>query len=216
MSHAKDIDPFASSLVRGVKVQDVIHTASRRAILRTVLNRVLIFLCAERHDWERRQNIGRYREEVSVPLTFERLGMDSDAMDLREALFHAIFKGGGDVVDLRDGQVALHSAVAGGQDAMLHLAYVDVVAVYKLIVFGGQTIQEFLNGAGELVHLSAAGVGGRDVAPERLDMDVDFDGSVAQFANAVLEIGSLPMGIAEAEILVHLEVQFHEELVLLL
>src|SRR5271163_4469274 len=122
-------------------------------------------------------------------LNFKRFRVNRYAMDLGEPLFDAVFEGGRNVMDLCDRQIALHGAVAGGQDAVLYLAHVDVVAIHELIVFGGQRVQEPLDGARELLHFTAADVGGGDVAAQGLDVDVDVDGPIAQLANAVFELG---------------------------
>ena len=62
--------------------------------------------------------------------------MDGQAEDLWEAFFHAVFQGGGDVMDFGDGQVAVHGAVAGDQDFVVHAAHVDFVAIRQLVIFG--------------------------------------------------------------------------------
>ncbi len=69
---------------------------------------------------------------------FDRLGVNGQPVDLREALFDAIFKDGREVVDLRDRQVAIHRAVARDQNAVLDAADVDLVAIHQLVIFGGQ------------------------------------------------------------------------------
>jgi hypothetical protein len=45
--------------------------------------------------------------------------MNRDARNLREIFLYAVFEGAGDVVDLGDGQAAVHGAVAGDQDFAL-------------------------------------------------------------------------------------------------
>ena len=110
--------------------------------------------------------------------------MNGYAIDLREFFFHAIFEGGGDVVDLGDGQRAFHGAVAGDVDVMFDLACADVVAIHEFVEFRGQAVDEVLDGAGELLHFADAGVGSGDVAPQRLDVNVYFDEAVAHPHNA--------------------------------
>ena len=99
---------------------------------------------------------------------------------------------------------------------MLYLADVDVVAINQLIEFGGQGVQEPLDGARELLHFAAADVGSGDVPAQGLDVDIDVDGPVPQFANAVFEFGGLAVRVAKTEVFVDLEVEFHEKLILLL
>jgi hypothetical protein len=60
--------------------------------------------------------LGGFRE--SLPF-LHRLRMNRDACDLREFFLHMVFEGAGDVVDLGDGQAAVHGAVAGQQDVVL-------------------------------------------------------------------------------------------------
>ncbi len=61
--------------------------------------------------------------------------MNRDARDLREVLFHAIFQRGRDVVNLGNGQVAIHRAMAGDQDFVLHQPHAHFVAVRQLLKF---------------------------------------------------------------------------------
>jgi hypothetical protein len=49
--------------------------------------------------------------------------MNRDARNLREIFLYAVFEGAGDVVDLGDGQAAVHGAVAGDQDFVLDLTH---------------------------------------------------------------------------------------------
>src|SRR5690242_17015000 len=51
---------------------------------------------------------------------------------------------------------------------------------------------------------------------EWLDMNVDVNRTVAEFANSLFEFGGLAVGIAQTEIFVNFEMQFDEELPLLL
>ena len=68
----------------------------------------------------------------------DRLGVNGQPVDLREALFDAIFKDGREVVDLRDRQVAIHRAVTRDENAALDAADVDLMAIHQLVIFGGQ------------------------------------------------------------------------------
>jgi len=52
-----------------------------------------------------------------------RLRMNCDAGDLQEVFLYPVFEGGGDVVDLGDGQASIHGAVAGGPDCALRVAH---------------------------------------------------------------------------------------------
>jgi hypothetical protein len=49
--------------------------------------------------------------------------MNRDADDLREFFLYADFQLAGDVVDLGDGQAAIHGAVAGRLDCALRVAH---------------------------------------------------------------------------------------------
>lgn len=138
-------------------------------------------------------------------LTFQRLGMDGHAVDLREMLFDAIFKSGRHIMNGCDRQVALHGAVTRSQDPMFDLADANVVAIYELVVFSGQRIEKRFDIARELLHLADAGVGRGDVAAERLDMNINVDrAAAAQLADAVFELGRFAMSVAEAEIFIDL------------
>src|SRR5712664_1104619 len=100
--------------------------------------------------------------------------MNRDAKDLRELFFYAVFQYGRDVVDLRDWQLALHRAMAGHQNVVLHLAGTHIVAVHQLVEFRRQTVQKFLDRTSELLHFAYARVRRGDVASPRLDVDIDF------------------------------------------
>lgn len=60
--------------------------------------------------------------------------MNREAENLGETLLHAIFEGGGDVMDLGDRKAAIHRAVAGNQDFVIDAADVDFVAVEQLVI----------------------------------------------------------------------------------
>ncbi len=72
---------------------------------------------------------------------------------------------------LGNGQRAAHRAMARGENMVFYLAHAHIVTVDELIEFGGQGIQKILDRAGELLHFSRAGIGGSDMAAERLDMN---------------------------------------------
>ena len=57
--------------------------------------------------------------------------MYGHTINLRKAFFDAIFERGSHFVHLSNQQRALHDAVAGDDDAVLHLAHADVVAVQQ-------------------------------------------------------------------------------------
>ena len=61
--------------------------------------------------------------------------MNRQAKNLRETFFHAVFERGSDVVNFGDGQIAVHGAVAGDQDFVIHAAHVDFVAIRQLVIF---------------------------------------------------------------------------------
>jgi hypothetical protein len=68
---------------------------------------------------------------ISVLLLFvEWLGVNRYAKDLRKHFLYAIFQHGRDVMDLRNGELAFHGAVAGHQNVVLYLACAHVVAIY--------------------------------------------------------------------------------------
>ena len=77
---------------------------------------------------------------------------------------------------------------------MLNLANMNVVAIHQLVVLGGEIVQKLLDRVRELLHFAAVGVRSGDV-PERLDVNVHVDRSVAQLANALFEIRRLAMGV---------------------
>ena len=142
--------------------------------------------------------------------------MDGDAGNLRETLLHAVFEGGGDVVDAGDGEVCFHYAVAGNEDVVLDLADADVVAIDEFIVGAGHAVEEGFDGHFELAHLAGAGIGGGDVAAERLDVDVDIDIFLAEFADTVFEFGGAAVGFAQAEVFVDFEMELDEKVAVLL
>ncbi len=142
--------------------------------------------------------------------------MDGDAGDLREALLDGVFKGGEDIVDAGDGEVALHDAMAGDEDVVFDLADADFVAVDEFVVSAGHGVEEVFDGGFELAHFAGANVGGGDVAAERLDVDVDVDIALAKFVDALFEFGGLAMSFAKAEVFVDFEVEFDEEMAVLL
>jgi hypothetical protein len=66
---------------------------------------------------------------------FDGLGMNCEAENLREALLHAVFEGRGDVVDLGDGQSAVHGAVARDENFVVHASHVNFVAIRHFVIF---------------------------------------------------------------------------------
>ena len=132
--------------------------------------------------------------------------MDGEAVDLGEVLFDAILDGGGDVVDLSDREAAVHGAVTGDEDFVLDEADVNVVAIGKLVKFGGEIVDEVADADGELFHFFAAG----NVGAERLDVNIDVrSGGLAE--QILLEGSGEAMGFAEAGVLVDFEMQLDEE-----
>ncbi len=142
--------------------------------------------------------------------------MDGDAGDLGEALLDAVFQRGGDIVDAGDGEVALHHAVAGNKNVVLDLADADIVAIDELVVGAGHAVEEGFHGHFELPHLAGARVWRGDVAAQRLDVNVDVHVVLAKFPDAVFEFRGAAMGFAKAEVFVDFEVQFNEEVAVLL
>ena len=141
--------------------------------------------------------------------------MDGDAGDLREALLDGVFKGGEDVVDAGDGEIAFHDTVAGDEDVVLNLADADIVTVEEFVVSAGHMVQERFDRHFELAHFAGAGVRSGDMAAERLDVNVDVDIAFAEFADAVFEFSGLAMGFAEAEVFVDFKMEFNEEVTVL-
>lgn len=133
--------------------------------------------------------------------------MDGDAGDLGEVLLDTVFDGGGDVVDLGDGEIAVHGAVAGDEDFVFDEADMDVVAIGELVIFGGEAVDEVADARGELGHLFAAG----DVHAERLDVDVDGGVAAGGVDQIALERGGEAVGVAEAGALVDFEMKLDEQ-----
>jgi|SRR5579864_6962562 len=133
-------------------------------------------------------------------------GVDGEAVDLGEVLLDAVFDGGGDVVNLGDGERALHGTVAGDEDFVFDEADVNVVAIGELVIFGAEAVDEIANADGEVFHLLAAG----DVGAERFDVNVDV--RAGGFAEQILLEGrGEAMGFAEAGMLVDFQMQFDEQ-----
>jgi len=142
--------------------------------------------------------------------------VNGDAGDLREALLDAVFERGGDVMDASNGEVALHHAVAGNKNVVLHLPDTDIVAIDELVVGAGHAIEEGFDGHFQLAHFAGTRVGSGDVAAEGLNVNVDVDIAFAEFADAVFEFGGAAMGFAKAEIFIDFEVKFDEQVAVLL
>src|SRR5579864_1630499 len=133
-------------------------------------------------------------------------GVDGEAVDLGEVLLDAVFDGGGDVVNLSDGEAALHGAVAGDEDFVLDEADVNVVAIGELVIFGAEAVDEVADADGEFLHFLAAG----NVRAERLDVDIDVrSGGLAK--QILFEGRGEAMGFAEAGMLVDFQMQFDEQ-----
>ena len=64
--------------------------------------------------------------------------MNGHAKDLREAFLHAIFERDSDVVNVGDGQAAVHGAAAGDENFVVHAVNQDFAAIHELVVFGLQ------------------------------------------------------------------------------
>lgn len=124
-------------------------------------SRLLVVPCQKRSGLARNDN-----ERSGFVRGF---GVDGDAVDLREALLDAVFDRGGDIVNLGDGKIAVHGAVAGDEDFVFDAAHVRFVAVNKFVKFGRETVDEIADVSGEFFHFFSA----RNVRAERLDMDND-------------------------------------------
>jgi len=152
-----------------------------------------------------------------VPLFFlERFGVNGDAVNLRKLFLHTVFQRRGHVVDLRDGQLAPHRAMARNQDVVLHLAHAHVVAIHELAELQRQLVQKLFDRARKLFHFPAARIRRGNVCAQRFDVDINFYLPVSQLANFFFQVGSLAVRIAQAQMLVHFQVQFDEKLSILL
>jgi hypothetical protein len=98
--------------------------------------------------------------------------MYGDTGDLRKSFLHAVFQSCGDVVDLRNGQPAVHGAVAGRQNLVFHLAHVDFVAIHQLMEFSGQRVDVVLDGTTKPGHFASLAIHHRDMSAERLDVNI--------------------------------------------
>ena len=142
--------------------------------------------------------------------------VDGDAGDLGKVFLDAVFESGGDIVDPGDGEFTLHDAVAGNKYVMLDLADANIVTINELVVRAGHAVEESFHGHLQLAHLAGAGVGSRDMAAERLDVNVYVDITLAEFADAIFEFGGAAVGFAQAEVFIHFEVEFDKEVAVLL
>ena len=144
--------------------------------------------------------------------------MDGDAGDLGETFLDEVFQGGKDVVDAGDAVIALHDAVAGDENVVIDLANADIMAIDEFVVIAVHVIEEGFDGQLELVHFAGADFWGGDVPAEWLDVDVDveFNIAVAEGADGVLEFGGAAMGFTERKIFVDFEMEFDEEIAVLL
>lgn len=132
--------------------------------------------------------------------------MDGEAIDLGEVFLDAVFDGGGDVVDVGDGESAVHGAVAGDEDLVLDEADMNVVAIGELVIFRREIVDEVADAHGEVLHLFAAG----NVRAERLNVNIDVrSGGLAE--QILLEGGGEAMGFAKAGMFIDFEMQLDEE-----
>src|SRR6202041_2135707 len=100
---------------------------------------------------------------------FGRLGVNRETVDLREPFLDAALQQGGEVVDVSDGQVAVHRAVAGNQYAVFDAANVNFVTIHQFVIFRRKRIQELLDGARKFLHF----LGTNDARAKRLDVNID-------------------------------------------
>ena len=105
-------------------------------------------------------------------LCARRFRVNRDARDLRKTFLDAIFQRGRDVVDLGDGQVAIHRAMAGDQDFVLHQPHVHFVAVRQLVKFRVQAVDELLDVSRQVAHFARGAIRRRDVRAQRLDVNI--------------------------------------------
>ena len=145
-----------------------------------------------------------------------RLGMDGHAGDLRKLFADAIFERGGHVVDYGDGQIAVHGAVAGNENLALDLAHAHFVAVGQLMKFLLQIVHEIFDVARQIAHLDN-GLRARDMRSQRLDVNIDYGvlrtgvrAERREVTNLLFQFGGASVRLAQAELLVHLQVQLDE------
>ncbi len=142
--------------------------------------------------------------------------MDGDAGDLGEAFLDVVFESGKDVVDAGDGEITLKDAMTGDEDVVFDLAHANIVGIQKFVVGGGHVVEKRFDSHFELAHFAGAHVRRGNVATEGFDVDVDVDIAVAEAADAVFEFGGAPMGFAKGKIFVDFEMEFDEEVAVLL
>src|SRR5690348_18013906 len=145
-----------------------------------------------------------------VSAFFDRLGVNRNAGDLRELLLDAVLERRRHIVNLRDGQAAVHRAVAGNENPVLHAAHIGLVAIHQLVEFRRQAVDEIPHAAGELVQLFAA----RDPRAQRLNVDIYVCVSARFAQQIVLKLRSEPPLIAQARMFVHFQMELDEELAL--
>jgi len=68
-----------------------------------------------------------------------------------------------------------------------------------------------LDRGGQLFHFAESGIGRGDVRAEWLDVNVHLRRSIAQLADAFLELSGLAMSVAQAEIFVDFQVQLDKK-----
>lgn len=148
------------------------------------------------------------RKKASLSSAFvEGFGVDGEAIDLREFLLDAIFDGGCDIVNLRNGQIAVHGAMARDENFVFNEADMNVVAVRELVKFGGERIDEIADARGKPFHFLAA----NNLGAERLDVDVHSGFAADGAKEIVFEFGGETMCVAKARALVHFEMKFDEQ-----
>ena len=118
----------------------------------------------------------------------------------------------GEVVDLGDGQAAVHRAVAGDENFVFDAADVNLVAIHQIVIFRRKRIQEILHRARKLLHLLRA----HDARAERLDVNVDARSGIGGALDLFLELRGLAVRLAQAGVLVHFEMQLDEEVAFVL
>ena len=144
--------------------------------------------------------------------------MNGNSGDLRKVFLHAVFQRGGDVMDLRDGQAAVHGAVTRGQNLVFHPADVHFVAIHQFVVFTWQGVDVILDRAAETCHFAVLAIHSRDVSAERFDVDIHDrsgagrgSGDISQRADFFLEFRSPAVRIPQAQLLGHFQVHLDEQ-----
>lgn len=126
---------------------------------------------------------------------------------MREFFFDPVFDGGGDIVNLRDGKIAVHRAMAGDEDFVFDEADVNVVAIGELMEFRGQRIDKIADAVCETFHFLAAD----NLRAKRLDVDVHGGFAAEGAQEIVLEFRGEAVRIAKAGMFVNLKMKFDEQ-----